>query len=191
MKTNKELRALARSQLKGDWLTAVLVVLVYGVIFSASSAVVIGSLILGGPLTLGLVCFFLKKARGESAALDNLFDGFKSFVPGLKLFLLQFVYVFLWSLLFFIPGIIKAFSYSMSFYILHDNPNISAAEAITQSRQMMNGNKFKLFTLYLSFIGWCFLCLLTFGIGYLWLIPYMNLSIANFYEDLKQRPGQS
>jgi uncharacterized membrane protein len=74
----------------------------------------------------------------------------------------------------------------MAFFILCDNPDIGAVEAITRSRKMMVGYKGKLFGLYLSFIGWALLCCLSFGIGFLWLGPYINLSVTNFYENLKQ-----
>ncbi|MDR2629739.1 MAG: DUF975 family protein, partial [Spirochaetaceae bacterium] len=65
-----------------------------------------------------------------------------------------------------------------------DNPNIGALEAITQSRKIMAGYKGKLFGLYLSFIGWGLLCCLSFGIGFLWLVPYISMSVTNFYEEL-------
>ena len=77
----------------------------------------------------------------------------------------------------------------MAYFILRDNPQMNALEAITASRMMMNGYKTKLFCLYLSFIGWAILCVLSFGIGFLWLTPYMTLSVANFYENLKQEQG--
>jgi uncharacterized membrane protein len=187
MKENREIRALARSQLKGGWLEAVLIVLLYCVIISAASAVFgIGQLIVGGPLVLGLCAFFLNKARGQSAKIDNLFEGFKTFVSGLVLYLLYTLFICLWSLLFVIPGLIKALSYSMCFFIMRDNPGIGAMEAINLSRKMMNGYKMKLFLLYLSFIGWGLLACLTFGIGFLWLLPYISLSEANFYEELKK-----
>jgi len=186
MKKSSELRALARAQLKGKWLEAVGVYIVYGLIISASSVVLgLGPLILGGPLTLGLFGYFYLKAKGENTQFENLFDGFKLFGSGLVLFLLQTLFLFFWSLLLFIPGIIKSFSYSMSYFILKDNPEIGASEAITRSRQMMNGNKWRLFCLYFSFIGWIFLCMFTFGIGYFWLMPYMYTSVANFYKELK------
>jgi len=186
MKKSSELRALARAQLKGKWLEAVGVYIVYGLIMSASSVVLgLGPLILGGPMTLGLLGYFLLKAKGEDTQFENLFDGFKQFGSGLVLFLLQTLFLFLWSLLLFIPGIIKCFSYSMSFFILKDNPEIKASEAITRSRKMMNGNKWKLFCLCFSFIGWAFLCTFSLGIGYFWLMPYMYTSVANFYKELK------
>jgi uncharacterized membrane protein len=75
----------------------------------------------------------------------------------------------------------------MTFYILADEPNLRPQEAIQRSREMMRGHKWRLFMLYLSFIGWYLLALLTFGIGYIFLEPYVQQSVANFYEDLKTR----
>jgi uncharacterized membrane protein len=187
MKTNRELRALARSQLHGSWLVAVGVILIYFILLGASNVIPgIGSLVITGPLTFGLMSYFLNKVRGEPAEFENLFDGFKLFFKSFLLCLLEFVFILLWTLLFIVPGIIKSFSYSMAYFILKDNPDIGAAEAITRSRKMMAGHKGKLFGLCLSFIGWILLCCLSFGIGFLWLYPYMTLSVANFYEDLKQ-----
>ena len=185
MKDSRELRALARSQLQGSWLPAVGMFLVYSIILCASGGVVVGPLVLGGPLLLGFLGYFLKKARGEFVRLENLFDGFKLFGSCFLLYLLQAIFITLWTCLFIIPGIVKCFSYSMSFFILRDNPGIGASEAITRSRQMMYGHKGQLFYLVLSFIGWGILCCFSFGIGFLWLVPYMALSVANFYEDLK------
>ena len=95
------------------------------------------------------------------------------------------VFVFLWSMLFVIPGIIKAFSYAMTPYILEEHPELTANEAIDHSRAMMKGHKFDLFWLYLSFIGWGILCIFTLGIGLLWLVPYMQTAQSSFYEDVK------
>jgi uncharacterized membrane protein len=187
MKENAELRAMARSQLKGAWLEAVGLILVYWIIMGVSSLVMVGLLVLGGPLTLGLSGYFLKKPRGEAGKLENLFDGFKQFGSSFLLNLLQGIFIVLWSCLLIIPGIVKIFSYSMAFYILKDNPDIGSLEAITQSRKMMAGYKWKLFCLYFSFIGWTLLCCLSFGIGFLWLVPYIATSNANFYEELKKQ----
>jgi uncharacterized membrane protein len=189
MKENAELRAMARSQLKGTWLATVGMFLVYCIILGISSLLFVGPLILGGPLTLGCIGYFLKKSRGETVKLENLFDGFKQFGSSLLLYLLQGLFIMLWSCLLIVPGIVKSFSYSMAFYIMKDNPDIGALEAITQSRKMMVGYKGKLFCLCLSFIGWGLLCCLSLGIGFLWLVPYVGMSITNFYEELrKQNP---
>ena len=95
------------------------------------------------------------------------------------------VLMFLWTLLFIIPGIVKAFAYSMTPFILDENPELTPVEAIHRSRMMMKGHKFDLFWLYLSFIGWGILCLFTAGIGFLWLVPYVQTAEAAFYEEVK------
>ncbi|MCL1833887.1 MAG: DUF975 family protein, partial [Leptospirales bacterium] len=142
-------------------------------------------LVVKGPFALGLAGYFLKRVRGEEFSTINIFDGFKRFFPSFLLMFFTILFVILWSLLLIIPGIIKSLSYSMAFYIMYDNPEISALKALKKSKIMMKGYKLKLFLLFLSFIGWVFLTMLTLGIGYFWLIPYINLSIANFYENLK------
>jgi uncharacterized membrane protein len=192
MQKNSELRKAARSQLHGSWLAAVGVVLVYSVITGVASGLAgIGLLILGGPLALGYYGYFLRKAKGETVSFSNLFDGFDNFGKALVLFVLQGIFIALWSILLFIPGIIKSLSYSMAFFILKDNPDMNALDAITASRKMMNGYKLKLFFLHLSFIGWALLCVVTIGIGYLWLSPYVTLSVSNFYEDLKKNQAST
>ena len=100
------------------------------------------------------------------------------------MFLME-VFIFLWSLLLLIPGIVKMFSYAMTPFILEENPELSANDAIDRSRAMMKGHKFDLFWLLLSFLGWFLLSMLTLGIGLLWLMPYVQTSIAAFYEDVK------
>jgi uncharacterized membrane protein len=191
MKENSMLRQAARSQLKGSWLPAVGVTLVYCVFSSVSGMLFgIGLVIISGPLVLGYYGYFIRKIRGEPVSINNLFDGFASFGRSFLLFLLQNIFLFLWTLLFIVPGIVKGLSYSMAFFILRDNPSINALDAINASKKMMYGYKAKLFGLYLSFIGWGLLGIFTLGIGYLWLMPYMSLSLANFYEDLKQN-GQA
>ena len=85
-----------------------------------------------------------------------------------------------------IPGIIAAYAYSMAFFIMADNPSVGALEAIRRSKAIMRGRKAKLFCLDLRFLGWGILCLLTLGIGFLWLVPYIQASHAHFYEDVRQ-----
>jgi len=87
-------------------------------------------------------------------------------------------------LLLIIPGIIAALSYSQAFFILADNPSLSASEVLSKSKEIMDGHKLKLFFLGFNFIGWSFLCILTLGIGFLWLIPYMKVSYASFYNEI-------
>ena len=99
--------------------------------------------------------------------------------------LLMGVYVFLWTLLLIVPGVVKALSYAMTPFILNDKPELSANETIELSMEMMEGRKMDLFLLYLGFLGWALLCILTLCIGFLWLEPYVYAATAAFYEDVK------
>jgi uncharacterized membrane protein len=90
-------------------------------------------------------------------------------------------------LLLIVPGIIAALSYSMTYFIIAENDSIGSLEAITKSKEMMRGNKWKLFCLCCRFLGWILLCILTIGIGFLWLYPYMMVSFAKFYDDIKRQ----
>ena len=139
------------------------------------------------PLTIGLLNAFLKLlVQGDNALTENMFQIAKTnYWHKVWGMFLMYVFVFLWSLLLVIPGIVKMFSYAMTPYILEEHPELSANDAIDHSRAMMKGHKFDLFWLILSFIGWMILCIFTFGIGYIWLLPYMETSIAGFYEDVK------
>lgn len=190
IKTNSELRLTARNQLKGQWGITILICVVFAIITGLPNAIEYAgpviSIILAGPFTLGIISCFIKLVRKERFKFENLFDGFKNFISSFILQLLVTLFVFLWSLLLVIPGIIAGYRYSMSFYILYDNPNIGAMEALDLSKEIMVGNKWRLFCLHLSFIGWALLSILTLGIGFLWLIPYMNTAVVNFYEGLKK-----
>ena len=186
MKSYSELRAMSREQLKGHWGISLLVCLIFSLIIGGTSIIPFAPLILGGPLTLGLVYYFVNLSRGEEPKFDSLFSGFDSFGKSLGLYLLQGLFIFLWSLLLIIPGIIAQYRYAMTFYLLKDNPEIGINEALSQSCEMMKGYKWKYFVLSLTFIGWYLLSCLTLGIGFLWLIPYMLTTQANFYNELKQ-----
>ena len=140
--------------------------------------------IMGGPVQLGYSQFLLKMHRGEDAQVKDLFSQFYRFAEGFCLYLLRGIFIVLWSMLFVIPGIVKSYSYAMAHFIMAEDPSISCVDAITRSRQLMDGHKAELFVLRLSFIGWHFLCILTCGIGYLWLIPYQNAAEAAFYHNL-------
>ena len=117
--------------------------------------------------------------------VERIFDGFSNFGNSLVTFLLMVLLIFLWTLLFIIPGIIKALAYSQVFYILADNPEIKGMDALRMSEEMMKGSKSKLFLLYLIFGLLSILCIFTLGIGYLFLIPVMQLTMARFYQELK------
>lgn len=96
-----------------------------------------------------------------------------------------YVFTLLWTLLFIVPGIVKSLSYSMTPFVLKDYPELSAGQAIKLSMKMMEGHKMDLFRLWLSFLGWLLLCILTLGVGLLWALPYLQTAIAAFYQDVR------
>ena len=191
---NKTLMLQARESLKGMWGLAVGVTIVYILIaMIAGSIPRIGfliSLIITGPLVLGYAIFILAVSRKQNPAFAQLFDGFKRFVLALQTYILQAVFILLWTLLLIIPGIIAALSYSMAFFLLVDNENIKPMEAINKSKELMKGNKGKLFCLGLRFLGWIILGIVTLGIGFLWILPYMAVSVAKFYDDILKPAGE-
>ena len=138
-----------------------------------------------GPLTLGSAYIYLNLTRGFEPDVNILFSGFQRFVDTLVLTLLIGIFTFLWSLLFVVPGIIKAISYSQSYYILAEHPEMSGKEAMDASIEMMDGHKMDYFVLLLSFIPWMLLCGITCGIASLYVVPYMNATLVNFYEAIK------
>jgi uncharacterized membrane protein len=187
--SNKELMQQARASLAGKWGVAVGATLLFGVISTAAGMVpgvgFIMSILISGPISLGTCMLWLAFARGQEVAVTKPFDGFKYLGNALFTTLLMFLRIFLWALLLIIPGIIASYSYSMSFFILADNPHMKPGEVLRTSKAMMMGHKWKLFYLSCRFIGWAFLCIFTPGIGFLWLMPYMKVSVAKFYEAIK------
>lgn len=146
--------------------------------------VVVFQLILGSIVAVGYAKFNLDLVDGEEAKAGTLFDYLPQWKTMVAAGLLQTLYIFLWLLLFIIPGIVAAYRYAMTSFILAENPELTAGEAIDRSKELMNGNKWRLFCLHFSFIGWIILCGFTFGIGYLWLTPYEQAANAAFYRDI-------
>ncbi|HWI46980.1 MAG TPA: DUF975 family protein [Rummeliibacillus sp.] len=139
------------------------------------------------PLSIGVYWLYLSLVRKNNPQISNVFSIYKDGKTSIKLIgasILQGIFVFLWSLLLIIPGIIKSLAYSQTFYLLRDHPEYTILEAISESRRKMNGFKWKYFLLGLSFIGWGILCLFTLGIGFLWLVPYVSTSMATFYNGV-------
>ena len=147
--------------------------------------------ILGGVVRLGYCKYLLKLHDGGDADIKDLFSEFNRFADGFLLSLLQGIYIFLWSLLFVIPGIVATYKYAMAPFILLENPGMKPNDALTESKEMMNGHKGELFILDLSFFGWALLTVLTLGIGSFWLNPYMNCSYAVFYREISYTAPQN
>lgn len=141
---------------------------------------------IGGAATLGYVKFNLNLVDHKPATFADLFSEFHRFGAGFWMQLLRGIYIFLWTLLFFFPGIYAAYGYAMTPYILMENPEMTANEAIGKSKELMDGNRWRLFCLEISFIGWILLAaLFTLGIGTIVLKPYMEASFAAFYREIK------
>ncbi len=187
MLPNRQIKVEAKAALSGNWGIAIGIWVVYLVLGAAIAFTFIGPIILSGVLAFGFMAAYLTLVRTKSTSFETLFSGFSNFGTTCVVGILQTIFLTLWSLLFIIPGIVKTYSYSMTYYILRDNPNLSACEAITESRRMMNGYKGKLFCLDLSFIGWFLLSALTFGLLGLYVLPYYNAARARFYEALKNK----
>ncbi len=139
------------------------------------------------PLTAASYWFYLVIARWNDPKISKVFAVYKEWELSLKVVgtsILVGIFTILWSLLLIIPGIIKGIGYSQVFYLLRDNPEYSALEAITESKKRMKGYKWKFFLMNLSFIGWAFIAIITLGIGFLWLTPYILTANATFYNEL-------
>lgn len=199
MLSRAELKQQAKEQLKGNVGSYFLVFLAYiGVSFAIGIVGGLLSLIfplLGMiamyaailPLMLGFYMVFLNGTYGEQPKASTLFEGYKKEYLGKSILLYFLVVIFtcLWMLLLIVPGIIMAIAYSMSWYILAENPNMTAMEAIKESKRIMKGHKMDFFVLGLSFILWILLVYVTLGIAAIYVIPYMQLTITNFYHNIK------
>ena len=163
----------------GAFILASLPIIIIASLFAAVIYFVLGSFI-----GVGYAKFNLNLVDKKNAAFETLFEYFSHWKTTTIARLLRALYVFLWSLLFIIPGIVAGFSYAMTDYILAEDPELTADEAISQSKSIMIGNKWRFFCLHFSFIGWDILATLAFGIGHLWLTPYKQAAYAAFYREV-------
>ena len=200
MGINQTYKDRARASLEGKWGAAAIATLIIAIITGGISTVItlpMGSDTVAGlstngiwsllclPLEWGFTVYFLSLIRQEDIRYERLFEGYKDFI---RTFLMEFLYclaVAVGTCLFIVPGIILGIGLCMAPYILKDDPQISAMDALMKSWQMTRGHKMKLFWLGLSFIGWIILSLCTFGLGFFLLAPYMEATFAHYYEDIK------
>ena len=156
-----------------------------GVVIISAIIGALFSLFVTNAITVGVSNYFIKNTDSKPSFKDA-FSGFKvKYKRNIGTLLLVGIKTVLWTLLFVIPGIIKAYEYAIIPYILADDPEITSKDAFKKAKQMMNGNKWRLFKLELSFFGWFVLCVLTLGIGTFFLLPYVNAANAEFYAELK------
>ena len=188
MFTRQEVKEISKVQLKGRWgvvggIFLIITILMIGVQFIPYIGL-LGFYLIVGAFTLSDSIVSFKVIDKQPLGIEDAFSGFQNLGKAIGLFLWQLLWIYLWALLFIIPGIIKSYSYCMSFYILADHPEISVREAMNESKRITQGHKMDIFILQLSFLGWGILAALTFGIGYFWLIPYKQVTMANTYRKL-------
>lgn len=197
------LKSNAKSQLRGKWGLAIGTLVVGTIIISGFSSVVefiepkssiptnLGRLInifLGGVITLGISKFVLNiAANNQEASFNDLFSGFNIYLKTLGLWIVMGLSIGIATICLIVPGIIVALMFSQTFFILCEDNDKSITECLKESSEMMKGHKVDLFVLWLSFIGWWIVAVITFGIGALWVYPYQQVTCANFYLALKNR----
>ena len=200
MGTNQDYKNRALASLEGKWGKAVVATFIYyfltmgldwvvttpmgdNLTMSYSTSGILTLVFL--PLGWGFIVYFLNLIRFEEINYSRLFDGYKDILRIFLATFLSYLVIVIGLCLLIVPGIILATGLLMTDFILKDDREISAIDAIARSIKLMDGHKVELFWLTLSFIGWAILSLLTLGIGFLLLAPYYESAAAHFYEDLK------
>ena len=159
----------------------------YTFISIASILGILYTIFIGNVIVVGKSRYFIKN-HDVNPELGEIFSGFKgNYLNVVKIMFLMNLKILLWLFLFIVPGFIKAYEYSMIPYLLAENPNLSASQAFSLSKQMTTGQKMNLFVLDLSFLGWIILGLICCGIGILFLQPYPEATRAEVYLILKQQ----
>ena len=188
MKSRAEIKVRAKALIKENYTMALVPNLLYVLIAAVAASITFGlGFIITLPLLVGVMLVYIMFWRSENPSLEIMFTGAfqENFVRKLGGILWMELFIFLWSMLFCIPGIVKSYSYAMTPYILAKYPNVEAKEALKLSMRIMNGHKLELFILDLSFIGWNLLGGLTFGLLNLFYVsPYMSISRAGFLDEV-------
>lgn len=189
MKSRKEIKGIAKDAFYRQYWLCVGANVIVMALCSVLSGISLGvaAFILVPSLVIGLNFFSVAMYRGETSSIEDIFrEGFDNFGRKLGGYLWMELFIYLWSLLFVIPGIIKAISYALTPYILADCKNVRATDALKLSMRMMEGHKWEYFVLGLSFIGWMLLTSLTCGLLYVFYVgPYMNNTFAGYYAERK------
>lgn len=181
----KELKSLAKQQIKGNIGILFVIVLVCSVLTVVASYIpIVGDFIVVPAFTIAITRIYIGIAAGKRPEVSDAFGGFKDFWISFKTSFFVGIFTMLWSLLFIIPGIVKSYSYMMAPYIVAEDPSVGALEAIARSERMMRGHKMEAFILELSFIGWILLSIVTFGIALIYAGPYMQTTMVNFYNKI-------
>ncbi len=162
-------------------------ILLYGIPIVLEIIEILALNIFIGPLSVGLASVHLDLVRGDgNIRIRRFFDGFKNFIDNFQIGFMYTLHITLWTLLFIFPGIYVSYSYAMAFYIKKDHPDYRWQDCFDESERLMEGNRWRLFKLQISFIGWLLLgSVAFFGLGTIWVAPYQSVSNAVFYETIK------
>ena len=181
----------SRAKLSPHWVIASLVCVLYGLLVGVPSELntygELLSFLLAGPLQLGIAIYFLNILNDRPASIENLIEGFKPLLKVILIYIVISIATAIGIVLLIIPGIIIALGLSMTYYILVENPELLIEESLKESWRLTNGYKMELFVLHLRFIPWYLLGLLCFGIGIFVVMPWHQLTLANYYNYLKQQ----
>ena len=190
MTNNTQIMSEARASLDGKWPLAIGTFLILLLIFMGAALIPYAgqviTILMAGPLAVGAAFFALNIVKDQAAKTDDLFFSFNNNLGNSILaYLLVLVFAFIGFILLIIPGIIVALALSQTWFILAENPSMDSYDAIIKSKNMMKGYKWQYFKIGLRLFGLGLLCLLTLGVGFLWLIPYQYVVYAKFYEEVK------
>ena len=195
---NNQIMKEAQESLKGKWGISIAACLIAGVI--TIMITILGgylinedwggnllSLFVTPPIGVGLALFFLNIHSGNKLEIRTIFNPFKEvWLNSVLAYFMMIVIIIIGSILFIIPGIIASLMFSQAFYIIAEDNKIDPYNALVKSKKMMEGNKWKLFKIILRILLLAIVCILTLGIGFIWLAPYQNAVYAKFYNVIKE-----
>jgi len=183
--TRADLKQEARKRLTGQTKTSAIATLVSYLIPSVLMPSGLGPILLSGPFSSGVAGFFLQLIRGETPGMGTVFQGFTKFLRNIRLWVLQVVFVVLWALLLVVPGVMAALRYSLVWFVAADEPELTARQALDRSKALTKGRLRDLFGIAVSFFWWFLFGIVTLGIGFLYVVPYFQTTMALFYEGTK------
>lgn len=183
--TRTDLKNESKRHLTGQRKPGAIVTFVTWMLPTLFGASGVAPIVFGGPLAAGMSTFFLRLVRREQPGIGSMFLGFSKFLRNIRLWLLQVVFTLLWSVLFIVPGVVAALRYSMVWFVLVDEPELTARQAMDRSKALTKGRLGDLFVLAVSFFWWLLFGIVTMGIGFLYVVPYVQTTWALVYEGLK------
>ena len=187
-----ELMKSSKNALEGKWVLAIGTFLVFllitvGIQAASKEYPIMGliSVLIAGPFTVGLSRFALQISRNEEAGFEDSLSGFSNFLNSFLASILSGIIIIIGIVLLIVPSVIAAITLSMTYFIIAEDDSITAVNALKKSHAMMDGYKLSYFFIILRYIALAILCILTLGIGFLWLIPYIYVTNAKFYDNIK------